>query len=124
MNRSAAFVLLALAAAMAGAQTSADKKTEEEKKKLAKLEKTYKEAKSAYTKTPKDAKKKKAYVDATVKLGTATMRSPILGPKEKYPKALRYYREALKIDPKNKEAAANKKTIEDIYKSMGREIPK
>ncbi len=51
------------------------------------------------------------------------MTSPLLGAKVKYPRALRLYREALKLDPNNKEAKANKKMIEDIYRSMGRPIP-
>lgn len=124
MNRTASALLLLTVAALAAAQGgTVDKKKEEEKKKLAKLEKSYKDTKAAYLKVKTDKAKKTAYVNATVKLATATMTSPILGAKVKYPKALRLYREALKIDPKNKEAAANKKMIEDIYKQMGREIP-
>lgn len=99
-------------------------KADQEKAALAKLQQAYTKAGAAYVKKPKSSEAKKAYVAATVKLGTATMTSPSLGPKEKYPRALRLYREALKIDPKNKEALDNKKMIEDIYKSMGREIPK
>jgi tetratricopeptide (TPR) repeat protein len=125
MNRSASALLLLAVAALAGAQASPeDKKVEAEKKKLAKLEKSYKETKAAYLKLKTDEPKKKAYVAATVKLATATMHSPILGAKVKYPKALRLYREALTIDPHNKEAAGNKQLIVDIYKQMGREIPK
>jgi tetratricopeptide (TPR) repeat protein len=52
------------------------------------------------------------------------MTSPALTPKEKYPKALALFREALKVDPKNKVALENKNMIEQIYKSMGRPIPK
>lgn len=95
-----------------------------EKSRLAKLEATYTSAKAAHSKKPKDAKLRKAFVDATVKLGTATMISVYLAPKDKYPRALRLYREALRIDPKNKEASENGKMIEDIYRSMGKEIPK
>jgi hypothetical protein len=46
-----------------------------------------------------------------------------LPPKEKYKPALVRYRRILEIDPSNKEAAANKKQIEDIYESMGKPIP-
>ena len=46
-----------------------------------------------------------------------------LPPKKKYRPALRRYRRVLELDPSNKEAAANKKQIEDIYESMGMPIP-
>ncbi|MDZ4711986.1 MAG: hypothetical protein SGI89_06630 [bacterium] len=43
--------------------------------------------------------------------------------REKYRPALKYYRQIIAIDPKNQEAATNKKQIEDIYESMGMPIP-
>lgn len=95
-----------------------------EKKVLATAKAAYVTAKGAYTKKPSDAKLKKAYVVATVKFATATMTSGALSSKEKYPGALRLYREALKVDPKNKEALQNKQMIEQIYQSMGKPIPK
>lgn len=91
--------------------------------KYAKQKATYTSAKAKFAKNPKDAALRKAYVSATVTLGTATMNSPILSSKVKYPQALKYYREALKADPKNKEALENKNLIEGIYKQMGRPIP-
>ena len=97
--------------------------TAEPSAKLAALKKAQALAKATFEKTPKDAKLKSAYVDATVRLGTATMNAEELPPREKYRGALALYREALKLDPKNKEAIANKKLIEDIYKGMGRPIP-
>ncbi len=114
------FALVGLLALGAHAQTT---KVKEEKAKLVKLEKSYRDSKAKYVKTPKDEKVKKAYVDATVQFGTATMTAESLDRKVKYVGALRLYREALKIDPKNKEAKANKEMIESIYKSMGRPIP-
>lgn len=90
---------------------------------LAPIEKEYKAAKAAYKAKPAEASKA-ALVKATVKFATATMTTTELGPKVKYPAALRLYREALKLDPKNKEALNNKQMIEDIYKSMHRPIPK
>lgn len=51
------------------------------------------------------------------------MLDPALPPKEKYPKALGMFRDALEIDPNNALAAKNIKLIEDIYKSMGRPVP-
>jgi len=88
------------------------------------LEKVYKSTKATFQKQPKSAKIRTQYVAATVKFGTATMNADSLAPRVKYAGALRLYREALKLDPKNSEALKNKKLIEDIYKSMGREIPK
>lgn len=114
-----ATVLLTLTAAYAR-DAAADKK---EKALLASAEKFYSQSKAAHLKKPKDAKVKKNYIDATVSFGTITMNSPVLPPREKYKKALTLYREALKMDPKNSVALANKKLIEDIYKSMGRPVP-
>jgi hypothetical protein len=51
------------------------------------------------------------------------MNDPKLTPKEKYPKALELYRDALALDASNKEANKNKAMIEAIYKSMGRPVP-
>jgi tetratricopeptide (TPR) repeat protein len=45
-------------------------------------------------------------------------------PMRKYPTALREYRKVLEYDKTNKKAQENAKTIEDIYKGMGREVPK
>lgn len=80
-------------------------------------------AKAKYEKSPKDAKLKKAYVQATFKLAEAQLVSPALTPKEKYPSALRNYRTVVKLDPKNTAAKERIATIEAIYKSMGRPIP-
>lgn len=51
------------------------------------------------------------------------MLDPALPPKEKYPKSLGMFRDALKIDPDNALAKNSVKLIEDIYKSMGRPVP-
>ncbi len=45
-------------------------------------------------------------------------------PAVKYTTALREYRKVLDYDKTNAKAQQNVKTIEDIYKSMGREVPK
>lgn len=95
-----------------------------EQAKLAKLEKHYKAAKTEGAKAKPGTPKFKAYVEATVAYGNLVMTSPVLTPKEKYPKALALFREALKVDPKNKVALENKNMIEQIYKSMGRPVPK
>jgi len=92
--------------------------------KLQRAEKAYSVTKLAWGKDKANKTKRKAYINATVSLGTIVMNSPILAPRAKYPRALSLYREALKLDPANKEAKANKAMIEDIYRSMGRPIPK
>ena len=81
------------------------------------------DAKQALDASPQDENTKAAYVEATVKLATATMMAPELDKKVKYKDALRLYREALKFDPANKVAKSNSKMIEDIYLSLGRPIP-
>lgn len=90
---------------------------------LKRHEQAYKAAKQAYSKN-KSEKTKKAYVQATVRFGTASMTSPALDTKVKYRQALRLYNEALVLDPKNKEALNNKALIVSIYESMGRPVPK
>lgn len=51
------------------------------------------------------------------------MLDPALAPKDKYPKALGMFRDAVKIDPSNALATKSITLIEDIYRSMGRPIP-
>lgn len=121
MRRIALVILASVCFVVVSAQT---KPATESQIKLAKAAKTYQETKLAFSKKPKANKLKVAFVHATVAYGTVMMLSPDLGPRDKYPGALKLYREALVLDPKNKEAIANKKAIEDIYKSMGRPIPK
>jgi hypothetical protein len=72
---------------------------------------------------PKDAKLKKKVGEAYYQAGHTMMMSPKLGFKTKYRGALKHFRTALKYDPGHAKAAEEKKTIEDIYKSMGRPIP-
>jgi cytochrome c-type biogenesis protein CcmH/NrfG len=103
---------------------SSNRSEKEERQMLAKLETEQKKAEADLKKSPQNAKVKERFVVATVRLGTATMVSPILDRKEKYRIAIGYYRAALKVDPNNKEAKNNSKLIEDIYRSMGRPIPK
>ena len=86
-------------------------------------EAAYAKAKKAFDAKKEDAAVKGEYVKATVALGDANMYSTDLDAKVKYRTALKYYREALKTDPANKEAGASKDMIESIYKQMGRPIP-
>jgi hypothetical protein len=86
-------------------------------------EAAYQKAKKSYEGAKTDAKAKEAYLEATLNLADANMYNPELPPRVKYRAALQYYREALKIDPENEKASAAKTTIEEIYKSMGKEVP-
>jgi hypothetical protein len=65
----------------------------------------------------------KALAAALAERGTFRMNDDNAGAKVKYRAALDDYRKALEADPKNEDAAKNKKMIEDIYTSMGRPIP-
>lgn len=85
-------------------------------KKLAALEAKLK-------KSPKDAKLKAQVAEASYQVGHAMMLNPELPPRVKYPGALRHFRRTLALNPKHKQAAAEKKQIEDIYRQMGRPIP-
>lgn len=114
-------LVLVLCFASAFAFSQSDPKTE--KAKIAKLEKSYVAAKSAVAKGKSD-KNLKAYTVAALAYADAVMYAGSLPPKDKYPKSLKVYREVLTYDPKNKKAKENKEMIEQIYKSMGRPIPK
>ena len=83
---------------------------------LVKLEKAF-EADS------KNEDTKKKLVEATYEFGNKVMLDPALAPRVKYPTALKMYKRVLEIDPTHKKAADDKKTIEDIYASMGRPVP-
>ena len=74
--------------------------------------------------SPKDTVAiKAALADANMALGDFNMFNEQMPPFRKYPAALRAYRQVLTYDKANKKAATNIKTIEDIYKSMGRPVP-
>jgi tetratricopeptide (TPR) repeat protein len=95
----------------------------EEKKNIAKLLANHAKAKAAFVKAPKDVKVKKSYVQSNVALGYQYTYSATVDRKEKYKIALKYLREALKHDPKNKDARTMHDQIVSIYKSMGRPVP-
>ena len=65
----------------------------------------------------------KALVAANMAKGDFYMATDQLPPRAKYTNALQAYRKVLVHDKTNKKAADNIKTIEDIYKSMGRPVP-
>lgn len=124
MRHSVRPIALVLALVFVPTAFAQDKNTDKDKANLVKCEKAYKAAKTVLAKKPKDAAVKKHAGAATAAYGTAVMMTQTMPPKQKYSGALHLYREALTYDPKNKEALDNKKMIEDIYKSMGRPIPK
>ncbi|HYP06045.1 MAG TPA: tetratricopeptide repeat protein [Bryobacteraceae bacterium] len=72
---------------------------------------------------PKSPEVKKAFAEAYVGQGDTFMYNEALPPRMKYPQALKSYRKALEYDKTHKQALAQIKTIEDIYKSMGRPVP-
>lgn len=122
LARTALFAAIVVLAAGAAGQKPIDEK--KELAELARVEKLQRASQAAFAKAPKDPQKKKSYVQLTLTLANNVQASMALGSKEKYPKALRLYRDVLKVEPKNKEALFHKNRIEAIYKSMGRPIPK
>lgn len=102
-------------------QTSTDQDTKGDEK-ADQMQKDADDADAKYMKSKSDGDKK----DAVLKQLTAAnylMFEANLSPKKKYKPALKRYRRVLELDPSNKEAAENKKQIEDIYQSMGMPIP-
>jgi hypothetical protein len=96
-------------------ELSGDPKAEE-------ISKAADEADAKYMQTKSDADKKEC-VSKQLAAANYLMFDANLSPKKKYRPALQRYRRVLELDPNNKEAAANKKQIEDIYQSMGMPVP-
>lgn len=92
--------------------------------KLAKADKDYQAAKKAFDKNKKDAKLKKKFVDSTNTFALANMYSATLTTKVKYRNALKYFREVLAVEPKNKIAKEQSDMIISIYQQMGLPVPK
>ena len=80
------------------------------------------DAEAEYMKIKSDSDKKKC-IEKQMAAANYLMFDANLSPKKKYRSALQRYRRVLELDPKNTEAAENKKQIEDIYQSMGMPIP-
>jgi GH24 family phage-related lysozyme (muramidase) len=121
MVRQASVLLIATMMASAALAQNATQQVSDAK--LKELRATYAKAKKSYTAKPKDVKAKKALVNASFAVGMGCMYSESLPARSKYKEALTFFRETLKLDPKHKQAAEQKKLIEDIYKSMGRPVP-
>ncbi|MCO5298285.1 MAG: hypothetical protein M9921_15660 [Fimbriimonadaceae bacterium] len=107
----------------ASAQFMSEKEKKAEQTKIAALERSYRSAKAASAKAPKDPNKRAGYVKATNAYAYAVMTAASIPPKDKYPRALKLYRESQKVAPTDKDSKKWVKTIEDIYRSMGRPIP-
>lgn len=89
---------------------------------------TYDEAKlkaleAKLAKSPKDAKLKTETAEANYQVGHKMMLDQSLPPRMRYPGALKLFKRALELNPKHAKAAEEKKTIEDVYKQMGRPVP-
>jgi hypothetical protein len=78
---------------------------------------------AAYQKAPGDTAAKAKLIAAKTEYGVKLMEDTNVAPMMKYRPALKAFNEVLALDPGNKEAAARKTVIEDIYRSMGRPIP-
>lgn len=92
---------------------------------LAPLAKNYDAAAAKLKKSPKDAKAKKAYIEAGEKYchelvhGQNKLSAPV-----KYRAGLAVCRQVLAVDPKNAHCTEDRDQIEGIYKQMGRDVPK
>ncbi len=86
------------------------------------LVKTADDAISKYASDKSEPIKKEAEAKCLI-AANYLMFDATLSPRDKYRPALKYYRKVLEINPKNQEAAKNKKQIEDIYVQMGMPIP-
>jgi len=78
---------------------------------------------AAYKATPKDPILVQALANAHLKYGDAFMYDGTLNATQKYPVAIRQYREALVYDKTNPIAKKNIEKIEAIYRSMGKPVP-
>lgn len=114
-----------LSCLLGGVMLFADAVTDAAKKKVAdgKFDEAIADLDAAYKKNPKSAEYKKALAGAYFAQGNSLMNNAQMPPFRKYPGALRAFRKTVELDPANAEAKTSIKTIEDIYKSMGRPVP-
>lgn len=80
------------------------------------------DAEAQYKKTNSETDKKNC-INKQLSAANYLMFEAALSPKKKYKPALQRYRRVLELDPKNTEAAENRKQLEDIYESMGMPVP-
>lgn len=81
------------------------------------------DAKAADASVPAVSEDKQQQAQQLAEEAEKIMLDPALAPKDKYPKALGMFRDALQIDPNNALATKSITLIEDIYTSMGRPVP-
>jgi hypothetical protein len=74
-------------------------------------------------KSPDDAKLKAEAADAYAQAGDKMMNDQGLPPRTKYRGALKLFRRAVALNPKQKQAADGIALIEGIYRSMGMPVP-
>lgn len=72
---------------------------------------------------PGDAALKKEVAEVSYQVGHTMMLNPDLQPRVKYRGALKHFRRTLALQPGHEYAAAEKKQIEDVYRSMGMAVP-
>lgn len=91
---------------------------------LAHMQKIRDGVKAKLDKSPHNPALRHKFVVMNDQFANATMTCDALTSHQKYAGALRIYRQSLKVDPKDPEAAKWVNEIERIYKSMHRPIPK
>jgi tetratricopeptide (TPR) repeat protein len=118
--------LVCLVPALAGVVWAASSVIEEAKKKVkeGKHEEAIAALEAEWKKNPKQAGLKAALADTHTAYGEFFMFHEQMPPFRKYPAALRQFRKALEYVPDQKKPKEHIATIEGIYKSMGREVPK
>jgi len=126
MLLTASFAPVAYAQSAKKPQTTGNKPAENvpQPKALAPLKANYEKTKAAFAKKPKDKKAREAFIKAATVYGHESMVSPDLPTSVKYRQALRLYREVLKLEPKHPVARPEHDLIVQIYKQMGRPVPK
>ncbi len=97
---------------------------EQEKRELARLKANYERTKRAFQNNRNGSAQRKAHIQATMAYGTLMMNTVTMRPQEKYPGALRLFREVLAIDRNHAGARKNIELIEGIYRSLGRPVPR
>ena len=89
-----------------------------------KFEEAVNQLEAAYKANPKSDDIKIALAEAHFQYGDSLMYAKDVPPMKKYPAALREFRRARELKPDHMPAKDRIDTIEGIYKSMGRPVPK
>ncbi|MBX3118742.1 MAG: hypothetical protein KF784_06725 [Fimbriimonadaceae bacterium] len=125
MLRKLGLVLVLLATiGMSAAFAQKTENAKPTKEEVAKVAKYFATVKQTYYKNPKSASAIKELAETGNTYAEMIMKADWIEPKQMYPHALKIFRVVKQADPKNEKATRWIKTIEDIYRSMGRPIPK